>query len=125
MGLQNEPETFSSRGLVMGVAHPDDAFALAPSLRPVDKKELHLGWEGSDDTGTLLSTCIDVSDVSYSISDDSGAIHGLWGHGKWAGGPTFEGLGYIWLLSDEALFTKHASSGSSPTRRCSPSTPSL
>lgn len=92
----------------MAPAHPDDAFALGPAIRAVDKKELHLGWEGSDDTSTLLSTCIEVSDVAYSISDKSGTIHGLWGHGHWVQGPVHAGLGYVWMLTDYELFDKYA-----------------
>lgn len=91
----------------MGKAHPDDAFALAPSLRDVDKKELLLTWDGSDDVGELLHKSAEVSHVTYTISDTDGRIHGMWGHGPWVSGPVRPGLGYVWLVSDHELFDKH------------------
>lgn len=92
----------------MQAAHPDDAYALAPSLRPVDKRELELAWDGSEDIGDLLAASVEMSGVTYSITDDTGVIHGMWGHGDWVSGPTRAGMGYVWLLSDEALFREHA-----------------
>lgn len=89
-------------------AHPDDAYALAPHLREVDRKELLLAWEGSDDVAQLLSISAEVSDISYTITDDQGRIHGMWGHGHWVNGPVSSGLGYVWLVSDYELFEKHA-----------------
>jgi len=89
------------------MSHPDDAFALAPALRDVDKKELTLTWDGSADVGELLQKSVEVSDVTYTISDTDGRIHGIWGHGPWLSGPVRPGLGYVWLVSDDELFRKH------------------
>jgi len=95
---------YKDRGLLFEPAHPDDGFALAPSLREIDEIELRSIWTGSEDTGLLLSKCVEVSTDAFTISDDAGEIHGLCGHGEWIAGPGRAGMGCIWLLTDDILF---------------------
>ena len=124
MGHNTDPEArcgndpVTHKHLQMEPAHPDDGFALAPSLRELDKEELRLTWSGSDDLGLMLSRSIEVSHEAFTISTiEDNVIHGVWGHGAWESGSVRTGLGYVWMLTDDALFRDHAVAMTSYARK--------
>lgn len=124
MGHHAEPEApggvnpVTHKHLQMEPAHPDDGFALGPSLRDMDKEELRLTWNGPDDLGLMLSKSIEVSDEAFTISTiEDNVIHGVWGHGMWESGAVRKGMGYIWMLTDDTLFAEHALAMTSYARK--------
>ena len=54
-----------------------------------------------------LMHSIEFSDKSFSIFDEAGAIHGFWGHGCLEAATERMSEGYVWLLSDDILFTRY------------------
>ena len=108
MGVNAEPTVRRFRGLLMEPAHPDDGYALGPSLRQHDLEELRLCWNGTEDPGFLLSKSIETSEYSFVIStEEDKVIHAVWGHGNWLSGNVRSGLAYVWLLADDNLFEKY------------------
>lgn len=99
-------QKFDTGPLVFQEAHPDDAYPLYSSLRDVDKAELGIAATDGLSKAERLEEAITVSDVSFSICDTSGTIHGLWGHSFTE--PNTGGInGCVWLLSDDWLMKKH------------------
>ena len=116
MGHQSGPEAWCAgdpltdyKHLQMEQAHPDDGFALGPSLREHDAEELALTWTGTDASlGHMLAQSIEVPQYAYTISTiEDNVIHGVWGHGMWESGAVKAGMGYVWMLTDEILFRDH------------------
>lgn len=88
-------------------AHPDHAYALAPHLREADKREIDAYYPDIDH-GIVLEDGVNSSDQCFTICTGD-TIHGLWGHGVWGtGGPVPGDLGYIWMMTDDQVFTTHA-----------------
>lgn len=87
-------------------AHPDYGYALAPSLREADKREISATFPGVDH-GYILEEGIKSSDMCFAICEQH-TIRGLWGHGCWSAGGTQPGdMGYVWMLTDGELFKRH------------------
>jgi hypothetical protein len=92
--------------LRMSPAYPDHAYALANSLRAIDKFEIRANYPNYSEAEGLRQG-IGTSGESFVISTfQDSTIHGLWGHGPWASGLAPTGLGYVWLVSDEELFSR-------------------
>lgn len=96
------------RKLILGEAHPDHGYTLAPHVRKADRIEAQLMFTPSKDMGDLLAWSIESSDQAFTICDEDNVLRGLWGHGSWTPGVSPEGLGFVWLVSDDTLFTKYA-----------------
>ena len=89
-------------------AHPDHAYALAPHIREADRQEAMCHFPDENvDMGDLLALSVATSHQAFTISDNEGKIHGLWGHGPWLEAHAPQGVGNIWLVSDDVLFKKY------------------
>lgn len=111
------PATYSDQLIRVDTAHPDLAYCLTERLREVDKEEMLLMHPGQYIYETLHQ-CVADSDHSFAIFNVfTNVLHGLGGHGEWQRGPFGgHGFGYVWLLSDDALF-KHFSKHITKTMR--------
>lgn len=107
MGTTSQPEHSNRVELMLEMAHPDHAYTLAPSLREIDKFEIKASFPDNEIADSLCYG-IETSSEAYSISTMDNKIHGLWGHGNWMGGPIQGDMGFVWMVTDDALFKHHA-----------------
>lgn len=108
MGFETPPKVPAERHLLMDHAHPDHAYTLGPHIREADVHEMRLVYEGQHEPSRLLEHSIEVSDEAFVIYDDDGQLHGVWGHGQWTDGAVRAGMGYVWMVSDDELFSDFA-----------------
>lgn len=99
--------------LILEEAHPDHAYCLAPRLRAADLEEFSYTFSPQfPDAASILVTAIEESYSNpdakvFTISDEEGRLHGLWGFSTWSS-PTFVApIGSVWLCSDDELFGKY------------------
>lgn len=86
--------------------HPDDAYILGPHLRAADRKEVGIFSSIEAPVEYQLQLSLErMEGDGLEILDEHGILHGMFGHAPWGEGGPAEG--YIWLLSDDALFAKH------------------
>lgn len=99
------PSAYTPR-LIVEDALPDHAYALAPHLREMDKLEIACTYP-EHPPAEALRYGIETSEQAFTVVTADNKLHGLWGHGRWGCGPAAGDMGYIWLVSDDALFTHH------------------
>lgn len=90
--------------LILGPAHPDHAYTLAPRLCEQDREHLTYSFEDGSPIEECIRCTVEWSEQCFTIHDADGVLEGLWGHGSWG---RSSGVGFVWLLCSEDLWDKY------------------